>query len=112
MGATVAEKKNSYRLHLGGHATASRCARIALARNLRDWGLIELLDDAELVTGELVANAAKLGRPLTLTLVVDKSAVIVEVTDDSERKPMMFLKVGDDESEDGRGLLIVEAIAM
>lgn len=99
----------SYRIHLGPHPTAARCARLTLARNLADWGLSALYDNAALVTTELVTNAARLNTPFTLALTPEPGAVLIEVTDNSPALPQ--LKKPPTDAEDGRGLILVSAIA-
>lgn len=75
---------------------------------------------AELVTSELVTNALQAATERTtrriyvphisLTLWHIKDLVVVEVTDDNEEPPTM--KAADSESQDGRGLLIVDALSL
>lgn len=105
-----AEPKNPYVLHLGGHESASLCARIALARNLKDWKLADLIDDAKLVAGELVANASKLRQPFKLTLYKQGSSVLIEVYDTSSAEPVVG-NPADLDMESGRGIYIVDAVA-
>lgn len=102
---------DSYLLHLGAHPSASKAARIVLERNLRDWNLSHLLDDASLVTGELVANAAKLGSPFSLRLTKKRAAVVIAVTDGSEKLPIVIDRTDDDAAVDGRGMFLVEALS-
>lgn len=97
----------TYRLALGAHAGASRCARLALTRCLRDWGLATLEESAALVLGELVSNAAKLGAPLTAVLVHEPASVVIKVIDRDRRLP--YVKDAAPDAEDGRGMFLVEA---
>jgi hypothetical protein len=111
MSLTATGRWNAYTLHLGGHATAPQCARIALARNLSDWGLSDLLDDASVVVSELTTNAARLGKPFTLRLIPESQAVVIEVTDVSPKAPEIAGHFGDADAEAGRGLFIVDSLA-
>ncbi|WP_141954921.1 ATP-binding protein [Actinoallomurus bryophytorum] len=79
--------------------------RLALA----EWGMNAIVDNALIITAELVTNAVKIGEVLHLTLSQQDGTVLVEVWDSSEaapdRKQRSFDRV------DGRGLLLVEACA-
>lgn len=99
----------TYQIALSAHPAASKCARLALARRLKDWGLADLLDDAGLVLGELVCNAAKLGTPFTVVLTREQGSVLLKVVDKDKRLPV--IKDADADSEDGRGMLLVDAIS-
>jgi hypothetical protein len=96
---------------LGAHPSASRTARIVLEVNLKRWNLCHLLDDASLVTGELVANAAKLGSPFLLKLIRERAAVMIAVTDGSEELPIVIDRTEDDTAIDGRGMFLVDALS-
>lgn len=104
-------RRDSYSLYLGAHEGASACARLTLARCLKDWCLFDALyDDAALVAVELVNNAARLGRPFRMRCTRLPAAVLIEVVDTDPRPPVM----GDPydlESESGRGLILVDALA-
>ena len=71
----------------------------------------ELLDDATLVVSELVANAAKLGQRFDLRLIANGRTLRIEVGDRSAGKPVIKTEVGNGRAEDGRGLLVVDALA-
>lgn len=68
------------------------------------------VDDATLIASELVANAVRHGRSgCRLRLQVGGGAVTVEVHDDAPGRPRVG--VLDTESESGRGLAMVQALA-
>lgn len=105
------EHDDSYSLYLGAHEGANACARLSLARCLKDWGLYNALyDDAALVAAELVNNAIRLGRPFRTTFTRQPAAVLIQVTDHDPNPPV----IGDPdnlESENGRGLILVQALS-
>jgi anti-sigma regulatory factor (Ser/Thr protein kinase) len=70
-------------------------------------------DDAELVVGELVANAVQHGNgPVAIRIVVDVNVLRVEVTDANPQHPRTFDPPPPPvEAERGRGLYIVSALA-
>lgn len=102
-------------LEFGALATAVPCARLHANTVLYEWGIGELADDAELIVSELVTNAIKASqsmqeiRPFALCLRSDCKQLIIEVWDHSPGEPHSVL-TGDD-SEGGRGLLVVEALS-
>ena len=86
-------------------------ARAFLSRLLDGWGLPEdVIDDASLLTTELVSNAVRHGTGLvTLRVEVEQGVVYVRVHDDAAGLP----SVGNaaPTSLGGRGLFIVECVA-
>ncbi|MFC9851831.1 MULTISPECIES: ATP-binding protein [Streptomyces] len=91
---------------------AARRARLDMASTLKSWGLVHLIEGAEQVVTELVANAvehtdaATVGVSLTRT---GEEAVRIVVTDTTRVRPAPAEPSQDDEN--GRGLLLVEALA-
>ncbi|WP_329177286.1 ATP-binding protein [Streptomyces sp. NBC_01477] len=87
-----------------------RLRRISVAK-LRAWGLAALMDDVQLLVSELVTNALRYGEDgeITFRLVITLQGVLIAVNDGSSRRPR--LSVVDEESETGRGLFLVAAIA-
>ncbi|MFE0456837.1 ATP-binding protein [Streptomyces sp. NPDC058914] len=90
----------------------ARLARLLATEQLRSWGLP--LDPAELIVGELAANAVTHGRipgrDFRLLLYVIGDTLRIEVTDTrSDCVPYVEQAAGDGES--GRGMLLVEALA-
>jgi anti-sigma regulatory factor (Ser/Thr protein kinase) len=96
--------------------TSARQARSSVRQALATWGLDHLAADAELLASELVANAAEHGDGTPISLALRRHAVpggqpgiTCEVTDTSPDMPRRT-QPGPD-SERGRGLAIVEALA-
>jgi anti-sigma regulatory factor (Ser/Thr protein kinase) len=92
-----------------------------LTRNtLLDWGLVSLVEDAETIVGEFVANAvthAAASAPyrrsavdnLSLRLLRRSGEVICAVLDPSNEAPVLRVPAGAREA--GRGLQIVDALS-
>ncbi|MEU9617247.1 ATP-binding protein, partial [Streptomyces sp. NPDC048209] len=90
---------------------AAGAARRLVHDKLGEWGLPHLIDDAELIVSELVANAAKTGCQRRMTVAIRRPAeqtVRISVRDGSRVLPCLLL-VGDD-APGGRGLAIVHAL--
>lgn len=105
------ESRLPYEISLSPNTAAAACARLVLEDRLREWGLTELLEDAGTVTGELVANAARLGEIFEARFTPEDGALLIEVVDSSPDEPRVRDAFGDSDAEGGRGLLIVEALA-
>ncbi|MFI5565965.1 ATP-binding protein [Streptomyces sp. NPDC051740] len=91
-------------------------ARLLATEQLRTWGLPP--HPAELIVAELAANAVTHGRvpgrDFRLLLYVVGDTLRVEVTDtrgDRLPRPQRSAAATDAESESGRGLLLVDALA-
>jgi anti-sigma regulatory factor (Ser/Thr protein kinase) len=89
-------------------------ARLHTRHALWAWGLNALLDDTELVVSELVTNGIQASRAMThgairLWLLSDRAQVAVGIWDASPKPPVQA--DADDDAENGRGLLLVEAIS-
>jgi len=105
-------------LALGALPTAPSCARLHAGAVLREWGLADVAETAELVVSELVTNAVqasigpalpRIGIPVVhLRLLADRRRVVVEVWDGNPQPPV-GKQVAPDE-EHGRGLMLVEAL--
>jgi len=99
------------RLTLPGEPLAAREARRAVTSWALSHGFGVGVDDLELVTGELVANAASHGTgSVTLEAMQSDGRVRLRVTDEGAVAPQVQLPSDDDES--GRGLMIVAALAL
>ncbi|MFE6506358.1 SpoIIE family protein phosphatase [Nocardioides sp. NPDC057767] len=88
---------------------ARRFARSVLA----EWGLEDVLDDAVLLTSELVTNAVThAGTPMTVAVVREDDRLRIDVVD---QHPTRVLPVGANArpgtGEHGRGLLITSALS-
>ncbi|KUN39652.1 serine/threonine protein phosphatase [Streptomyces longwoodensis] len=96
--------------YLAPHPRTARQARSLTRRTLLRWGLDALVDTAELLVSEVVANAVRVAsRPITLRLL--RGGVLrVEVADDSPQVPRMrHARLHD---EGGRGLFLVDRLAL
>ncbi|QKV94759.1 ATP-binding protein [Streptomyces sp. NA02950] len=96
----------------------ARLARLLAVHQLADWGFtpgVGGYEAAVLVVAELSANAALHGRvpgrDFTLLLRYDDQAgrLWIEVSDTHDAEPIPKVPASDDEQ--GRGLLLVEALA-
>ena len=101
-------------LELGALDGAVPSARLHARHVLREWSLAALADDAELVVSELVTNGVQASRAMThaairLWLASDRTQVMICVWDASPRPPIRMDAA--EESENGRGLLLVEAVS-
>lgn len=105
------ESRLPYEISLSPNAAAAPCARLVLRDRLEEWGLAALLEDASTVTGELAANAAKLGEAFAVRMIPEDGALLIEVIDSSPDEPQIRDAFGDSDAEGGRGLLIVDALA-
>jgi len=71
-----------------------------------------MLDDALILTSELVTNAIRHGRPaVTLAIHLEPSALTVVVTDTGPERPPLVPRSPHPDSPTGRGLVIVDALA-
>jgi len=102
-------------LELGALPSAVPCARLHTRQVLWEWGLAEFSESAELLVAELTTNAIQISRaamqdnPIRLWLVSDKTQVVILVWDASPLPPVPM--DADDDGENGRGLLLVEAVS-
>nr|WTA00538.1 ATP-binding protein [Streptomyces sp. NBC_00857] len=104
---------------LPGYSETMQCeaesvgrARRLVAAAVSAWGLGDLADASTLIVSELVANAVKHTRCLQVHVSVRRltdHSVLVVVADRSRDVPRMTCS-GDD-SEDGRGLMLVDALS-
>jgi anti-sigma regulatory factor (Ser/Thr protein kinase) len=85
-------------------------ARAFVRSRLGAWELRDHIDDAVLITSELVTNAILHARtPVQLRLINEGSSIRVEVYDENSRMPMLS-GVGPDATS-GRGMAVISAIA-
>jgi anti-sigma regulatory factor (Ser/Thr protein kinase) len=101
-------------LDLGAQPTAPGCARAWTRRVLRAWRLTGLSDPAEVVVSELTTNAMLASRPqdrtcIRLSLTLDQGELGIFVRDYCPGTPRPANS--GDEDENGRGLLLVEAMS-
>jgi len=110
-------------LTLAAVPTAVGLARSFARYRLSQWGLHRLINDAELVTSELVTNAVNATgttnprprwselhdlAPITVRLALTVDSLVIEVWDRDPRPPVSKDAAAVDEA--GRGLLIVSAL--
>ena len=102
-------------LELAPLPTAASCARLHAVHVLQEWDLRELAGDAELIVSELVTNAADASAvlpewpPITLRLLANEGAVLIEVWDQSPLN--LEARSAGLDAECGRGLTVVAALS-
>jgi hypothetical protein len=101
-------------LELGALAGAVPCARLHARHVLWEWGLAGLADSTELLVSEMITNGVQASRAMTqaavrLWLVSDRARVVILAWDASPQPPVPADPRAD--SENGRGLLLVDAIS-
>ena len=102
---------------LGNGAQSGRLARKFTKSTLSEWGLSSLIDDAEAIVGEFVANAvshaARSAGPhmqqVGLRLLRRTGEVMCAVLDPSDLAPVLRMPSRTDEA--GRGLQMVDALS-
>ena len=93
---------------------AAGAAGVARAYLRRQANLIHppMLEDALILTSELVTNAIRHGRPaVTLAIQLEPSALTIVVTDTGPERPPLVPRTPHPDSPTGRGLVIVDALA-
>ncbi|MFI1411364.1 ATP-binding protein [Streptomyces sp. NPDC020707] len=110
--ARVARPVRTFSVQLSPTPRGARLARLLATEQLRAWGLP--LDPARHLVAELAANAATHGRvhgrDFRLTLADGAGTLRIEVTDTCGELLPRPQDLGPD-SESGRGLVLVEALA-
>lgn len=102
-------------LELGALVSAVPCARMHARQILWEWGLASLSESTGLLVTELISNAVKASRataqvsPVRLWLLSDGAQILILVWDASPEPPVRVDAKG--EAENGRGLMLVEAIS-
>jgi anti-sigma regulatory factor (Ser/Thr protein kinase) len=102
-------------LELGALPGAVPCARLHARLLMAEWHLGRLCENVEILVSELVTNAVTASRPLDQAIPVrlwlrsDNERVLILVWDASPHGPTC-LDTADD-AENGRGLLLVEALS-
>jgi anti-sigma regulatory factor (Ser/Thr protein kinase) len=108
-------RRQSDSVDLTAHPAVVAQARLRSRLALRDWGLERHAPEIGQIVSELAANAVQATRDMGLdtgirvTLTFDGSGVLVAVWDAVESPPVPSSP--DEDSENGRGLLIVEALS-
>lgn len=84
--------------------------RRSVRATLASWGASEIADDMAVVASELASNALRhAGGEATLRLQLAEGRALLEVNDGSAQWPVP--RRGGAEAEEGRGLLLVQALA-
>jgi len=102
-------------LELGALPGAVPCARLHAHHLLWEWGLAALSENTEILVSELVTNAVRASLslqrafPVRLWLLSDSERVLILVWDAHPRLPVR-MDISED-AENGRGLLLVEALS-
>jgi anti-sigma regulatory factor (Ser/Thr protein kinase) len=110
-------------LALEAVSTAVASARLHARMIVGEWAMASVAEDVTLIVSELVANAIvastdRDGRPkrvddlvpvVHLRLWSDRTRIVIEVWDRSPRSPEV--KKQEPDAENGRGLLLVEALS-
>jgi anti-sigma regulatory factor (Ser/Thr protein kinase) len=112
---TAAWPLRSY-LELGALPGAVPCARLHARHVLWEWRLEERAETVELLVSELMTNAVRASgdlaagaAPVRLWLCSDRTRVVIQVWDGSAQMPVRH--DAEPETEDGRGLLLVESLS-
>lgn len=118
------EPTATYTLNLLAMPGSARHARMFVGHVVTQWGLSDCIEDAELVVSELATNAVQATadndpsyyvngmKPpplIRVQLALFKSRMVVSVWDRSLNEPKHAEATA--EEEDGRGLVIVEALS-
>jgi anti-sigma regulatory factor (Ser/Thr protein kinase) len=116
-------EKHDISIMLKPAATSPRDARNASRRALKIWGLANLIEATDAIISELVTNAVTascekvpLGRApssivLRLSVEADWRELCVRVWDPDPAQPPRGKPLPDGDTENGRGLFIVDAIS-
>jgi anti-sigma regulatory factor (Ser/Thr protein kinase) len=108
-------------LPLAALATAPACARGHVRSIAHEWGFSEIADTAELLTSELTTNAVQASQRLRiredsgavpvvrLWLRSNRASLVICVWDGHNEMPVR--KEASADSEAGRGLMLVDALA-
>lgn len=105
------EPREQITMGFAAEAVAARSARELTGEVLAGWRIPQAVDDTVAVVSELVTNAVThaTSHRIELVLTYGDGLLLVEVRDDSTRPPVLVRDAGD--SEGGRGLQLVHALA-
>ncbi|MEV6951204.1 ATP-binding protein [Streptomyces sp. NPDC051183] len=111
--AFPAEIGDSYHMGFTVGEHSARHMRRILRMFLAEWDIAELTDAAELALTELVANVVRHvpGRGCAVLILRRPEGLRVEVTDGCPHPPRVTRGRKHLLAEDGRGMLLVEAVA-
>jgi anti-sigma regulatory factor (Ser/Thr protein kinase) len=104
-------------LEFGSLPTAVGSARAHTRAILTEWGLADLIPDAEMLVSELLTNALEAswrldGRPpIALRLLTDRYRLVVEAWDQDTGSCDLRLQEPRADEDHGRGLMVVDALS-
>ncbi|WP_433332414.1 ATP-binding protein [Spirillospora sp. CA-294931] len=107
---STARPRTAASWHLPPGKSAPAHSRELAAATLSEWGLDAIADDTVLLIDELVTNAVlHAPGPIQLTLHLDESALLCQVTDSNSCPPLP--RVPGPHTESGRGLHLLHTLA-
>jgi anti-sigma regulatory factor (Ser/Thr protein kinase) len=99
-------------LTLASLPSAPSYGRLLVQHQLSAWGIAHIIEEAQLVTSELLTNAVQASAdPATIQLrlaLAEGTSLLIEVRDGNPAPPVLKAAAGDHEG--GRGLMIVDAL--
>ncbi|MCX5421097.1 ATP-binding protein [Streptomyces sp. NBC_00078] len=113
MDCTTCMPRKSWDLPFLAESEEAAALRRVLRTHLRLWGLHESIDAAQLCVSEFVANVINHvgpGTPTTLAVSMNGTYLRIEVHDPDTRA-LPILQQADADSETGRGMALVDAVA-
>lgn len=100
------------RTTLAAEASSAGAGRRFVDHALGRWGCQHLIEDARLLTSELITNAVvHVHSEVRLVVAIHQGVVRVEVHDGDDAEPLLIPSRPGPEDRGGRGLLIVDALA-
>lgn len=105
--------RKSWDMDFASHPEEVAAMRRVARHHLTAWGLHQLVDTAQLCIGELVANVVThvgVGTPGSLAVSLNGPRLLIEVRDPDTRALPTLVAAGA-ESEGGRGMALVDALA-
>ena len=109
--ADYAESPQEAYLRLDPEPASARRARSFVEETLSEWGCEDLKDIVVLLTSELVTNAVvHAGSDADLSLRVARGVLQIAVADRSPVEPVV--RTQSDEATNGRGMLLLDALAL
>src|SRR5579863_707723 len=99
-------------LTLASLPSAPAYGRLLVQHRLSAWGIAHMIEEAQLVTSELLTNAVQASAGLTTIqvrlVITEGTSLLIEVRDGNPAPPILKDAAGDNEG--GRGLMIVDAL--
>jgi anti-sigma regulatory factor (Ser/Thr protein kinase) len=104
-------------LEFGSLPTAVGSARAHTRGILAEWGLADLIPDAEMLVSELLTNALEASwrlddrPPIALRLLADRYRLIIEAWDQDTTSCDLRPQAPRSDEDHGRGLMVVDALS-